>query len=258
MIKPIVLCAVVGGVIASGSAQATPVFLDTGFGNGADAAVSVTDAGPAANVNRGDTAGLTVLNNGFSNHIVSFLRFDLTGTVSTITDARLDLVLMSPPQDSTATFNVSGLNPSLNADNWDESTITGRNQPVEPDGGVVPRGDSTPDPSRTTFLGQAAVGAASAGSVVSFSGGGLTPFLNSSLGDLLTLILWNDQDDVDFGHAFGSKESDLQAPTLALSFSDDNGGTPDNPSQVPEPGTLAMLVLGLAALGGRARRRLLG
>lgn len=237
------LLALAGTLLAAGSALAVPIQL-----------IPVADTYTRDGVGAGSAENLDVRGFG-GGDFVAYIRFDLSGLgIDTIISSTLTLHETAGSRNDGITngrhqlyglTNASGNTPQ----NWLEATD------IDPGAEYDNTGGNGIDLAQVFNL-DADAGAnvtesvpGTDGVAVTTSGLDLVTFLNSRVDDngLVTFIVAIDADNRGYG--FASREnsnSDLR-PTLLLDYT----AIP----QVPEPGSVALLSLGLVALLGRRRQR---
>ncbi len=216
---------------SAASAQAIPV--TTADGDGADASVMLMGA---VDTNFGSEPLLYVTRQMAVDPQFTYLRFDLSGISDPIVAVQVELARTELGYGS---VNFFGLNDDAAGNDWDESSITWNTAPAKSGGGL--------DASLITPLG--GFGGISPPGTEVFSTAALLSFVNADTDGLITLILGGSL-QIQPGSVFASKENaGFFAPTLNLTLAD------NDLLAVDEPGSFAVLSLGLMGLGALVRRR---
>ena len=229
----------------------TPSLLSitTNDGNGADAYVQKGNA----TTNYGTAANVTVKNSGTSTTTrKGYLRFDLSSLSQLATNVSLNLDVATNNQGGGSTtpavqvVNVYGLNDAEAGQNWVEGDGGTDNNPAgEINWNNAPANtlaDNGIDTTKATLLGSFTVPALTPPQSIQFTSLDLVNFVNADTDGLATIILQRQTFNSSWNLAFASGEhATLAAPTLAI-------------ATVPEPASMAMLLLGLPAIIRRRKR----
>ena len=206
-----------------------------------------------ATTNYGNAASLVIKGNNASTTRKVYMQFDISSIAdpSSLIDAQLDLVGAQNSKGNNGTYpytyvvEVYGLNDGVNetwvegnggTDNTPAGEITWSNAPAN-------NNDNTFSGSATSlgsFTLYAVVDGDLVGDPFGLDSAALLTFINSDTDGLVTLMLRRTDGDGNCNLAFASKEhATLAGPQLTLT--------------IPEPATIALAAMGLAAL--RRRRR---